>query len=74
MDEKWIVSRVSPPATGYVGGFHDFLKAEGNRLKLGPELFGAKCVGRWASGAPIERAPLADNLKMSRDVLRQQRF
>lgn len=50
-----------------VGAFHDFLKAEGNRLKLGPELFGAKCVGRWGSGAPIERAPQADNLKMSRD-------
>jgi Dyp-type peroxidase family len=50
-----------------VGGFHDFLRAEGNRLKLGPELFGAKCVGRWASGAPIERAQQADNLEMSRD-------
>lgn len=50
-----------------VGGFHDFLKSEGNRLNLGPELFGAKCVGRWASGAPIERAPEDDNLKMSRD-------
>jgi Dyp-type peroxidase family len=50
-----------------VGGFHDFLKQEGDRLNLGPELFGAKCVGRWASGAPIERAPLADNEKMSRD-------
>jgi Dyp-type peroxidase family len=50
-----------------VGGFHDFLKDQGDRLKLGPELFGAKCVGRWASGAPIERAPKDDNLKMSRD-------
>jgi len=50
-----------------VGGFHEFLKSEGDRLKLGPELFGAKCVGRWASGAPIERATTADNLKMSRD-------
>jgi len=50
-----------------VGGFHEFLKREGDRLKLGPELFGAKCVGRWASGTPIERASKADNLKMSRD-------
>ena len=50
-----------------VGGFHDFLKNEGERLKLGAELFGAKCVGRWASGAPIERATTADNLTMSRD-------
>lgn len=50
-----------------VDGFHEFLESEGDRLKLGPELFGAKCVGRWASGAPIERATKADNLKMSRD-------
>jgi Dyp-type peroxidase family len=50
-----------------VGAFHDFLKEQGDRLNLGPELFGAKCVGRWASGAPIERAPATDNLKMSRD-------
>jgi len=48
-------------------GFREFLKGEGDRLKLGPELFGAKCVGRWASGAPIERATNADNLEMSRD-------
>ena len=50
-----------------VRGFREFLKSEGDRLKLGPDLFGAKCVGRWASGAPIERATNADNLKMSRD-------
>jgi Dyp-type peroxidase family len=50
-----------------VGAFHAFLKKEGERLKLGTELFGAKCVGRWASGAPIERATQADNPKMSRD-------
>jgi Dyp-type peroxidase family len=50
-----------------VGGFHDFLRREGDRLNLGPELFGAKCVGRWASGAPIERATKTDNAQMSRD-------
>jgi Dyp-type peroxidase family len=50
-----------------VNAFHNFLKTEGTRLNLGPELFGAKCVGRWASGAPIERAPKQDNLQMSRD-------
>jgi Dyp-type peroxidase family len=50
-----------------VGAFHDFLNREGERLNLGAGLFGAKCVGRWASGAPIERATNADNLRMSRD-------
>jgi len=50
-----------------VGAFHAFLKQQGDGLSLGPELFGAKCVGRWASGAPIERAPDTDNPAMSRD-------
>lgn len=50
-----------------VGGFHEFLKEGGKLTHLSSELFGAKCVGRWASGAPIERATLADNAKMSRD-------
>ena len=50
-----------------VRAFREFLQREGDRLELGPDLFGAKCVGRWASGTPIERAKHADNLKMSRD-------
>jgi Dyp-type peroxidase family len=50
-----------------VGTFHDFLKSQGSKLNLDPDLFGAKCVGRWPSGAPIERAPEADNPLMSRD-------
>jgi Dyp-type peroxidase family len=50
-----------------VGAFHEFLDREGDRLNLGSEQFGAKCVGRWASGTPIERAQMTDNLKMSRD-------
>jgi Dyp-type peroxidase family len=50
-----------------VGGFREFLKTQGDLLNLGPELFGAKCVGRWASGTPIERASQMDNLEMSRD-------
>jgi Dyp-type peroxidase family len=50
-----------------VGAFHDFLKKWGGEFKLGPDLFGAKCVGRWPSGAPVERAPQTDNPAMSRD-------
>lgn len=44
-----------------VPGFRRFLREEGPRLGLTPERFGAKCVGRWASGAPIVRAPDADD-------------
>jgi Dyp-type peroxidase family len=50
-----------------VGAFHQFLQNTGNELNLGPELFGAKCVGRWESGAPVERANKQDNAAMSRD-------
>jgi Dyp-type peroxidase family len=50
-----------------VGGFHEFLKSTAKTLGIDAGLFGAKCVGRWASGAPIERAPNLDNPQMSRD-------
>jgi Dyp-type peroxidase family len=37
--------------------FHDFLKKQAADLKIEPDLLGAKLVGRWPSGAPIERTP-----------------
>lgn len=43
-----------------VPGFHDFLKEKGAELGLDPDLFGAKVVGRWQSGAPVMRAPQHD--------------
>jgi Dyp-type peroxidase family len=40
-----------------VGAFHDFLNQKSAALGLSPALFGAKLVGRWASGAPVLRTP-----------------
>ncbi|GCE16043.1 Dyp-type peroxidase [Tengunoibacter tsumagoiensis] len=50
-----------------VGTFHQFLQQESQRLKIAPELLGAKVLGRWTSGAPIVRAPLKDNLQIGED-------
>jgi Dyp-type peroxidase family len=41
--------------------FHNFLRDTAKDLGINSGLFGAKCVGRWASGAPILRAPNKDN-------------
>ncbi len=38
-----------------VKGFRDFLTEQGAALGLDPGVFGAKLVGRYASGAPLER-------------------
>jgi Dyp-type peroxidase family len=57
-----------------VGGFHKFLEETATQLGIDPRLFGAKCVGRWDSGAPILRTPLGDNPAMSRDDCANNRF
>jgi Dyp-type peroxidase family len=40
-----------------VGGFQQFLQSQSGPLSLPDEAVGAKLVGRWASGAPLERVP-----------------
>jgi Dyp-type peroxidase family len=37
-----------------VGGFQDFLQAEASKHGLNPDQLGARVVGRWKSGAPLE--------------------
>ncbi len=44
-----------------VAGFRQFVGQTAQQLGIAPELLGAKLVGRWPSGAPILRAPEADN-------------
>jgi Dyp-type peroxidase family len=41
--------------------FHRFLREEGMRLRMSPAAVGARLVGRWPSGAPLMRAPAADD-------------
>jgi Dyp-type peroxidase family len=47
--------------------FHQFLKAEGERRGISAEAVGAQLVGRWRSGAPIMRAPDADDPTLGLD-------
>ena len=59
-----------------VKGFRAFVKATAAQLSqtnaafadITLEKFGAKLVGRWASGAPIENAPDQDNPALAEDL------
>lgn len=57
-----------------VGAFHQFLHETAQRLNMDAGLFGAKCIGRWASGAPILRAPDLDDAGLARDEMRNNAF
>jgi Dyp-type peroxidase family len=54
--------------------FHAFVAAEAGRLGLDKELLAARLVGRWASGAPLERAPLHDDAALAGDPMRNNDF
>lgn len=47
--------------------FNAFVQQTASTLTVDPDLFGAKLVGRWKSGAPILRAPQADNQALGND-------
>ena len=57
-----------------VGAFHKFLEDEGQKAGLSRDHFGAKLVGRWPSGAPIMRAPDADNPPLGNDDCANNHF
>ncbi|KAG8793135.1 hypothetical protein FRC12_003771 [Ceratobasidium sp. 428] len=59
--------------------FHDFLDknpvvSPGLDPQLGSELMGARLVGRWKSGAPIQVSPLADDPELAKDKERNNNF
>jgi Dyp-type peroxidase family len=57
-----------------VAGFHAFLQNASSRLGIPVGRLGAKCVGRWESGAPILRASLEDNLVLAGDDCANNHF
>jgi Dyp-type peroxidase family len=54
--------------------FHKFLRAEGKAAGVSPALVGAQLVGRWASGAPIVRAPKSANLELGNNDCANNHF
>jgi Dyp-type peroxidase family len=54
--------------------FRKFVAERAARLGMEPELLGARMVGRWKSGAPIELAPLRDNPALGGDPRRNNDF
>lgn len=57
-----------------VPAFHKFLKDSAATIGIPAEHLGAKLVGRWDSGAPIMRAPNADNPPLSLDDCANNNF
>ena len=54
--------------------FHRFVAAQAARLGIEAELLAARMVGRWRSGAPLETAPLYDNVVIANDPNRENAF
>ncbi|CUA74864.1 Peroxidase 2 [Rhizoctonia solani] len=59
--------------------FHKFLTDNpivipGLSRKYGSELLGARLVGRWKSGAPIQLAPIRDDPELGKDPKRNNNF
>ncbi|MGH7962543.1 MAG: Dyp-type peroxidase, partial [Candidatus Binatia bacterium] len=50
-----------------VHAFHKFLHDTAAALKIDSDLLGAKCVGRWASGAPIVRTSMEDDAALGQN-------
>jgi Dyp-type peroxidase family len=54
--------------------FHRFVREQAARLGMAPELLAARMVGRWKSGAPMELAPLREDLRLGGDENRNNDF
>jgi len=54
--------------------FRKFVAERAGRLGMDPELLGARMVGRWKSGAPLELAPLRDDWALGGDPRRNNDF
>ncbi|KAK1236407.1 dye-decolorizing heme-containing peroxidase [Marasmius sp. AFHP31] len=50
------------------------LKVPGLSVQENTDLFGARMVGRWKSGAPIDLAPLRDDPVLAKDPMRNNDF
>jgi Dyp-type peroxidase family len=64
-----------------VGGFHEFLHKTAKDLKVqdppnasAARLVGSKLVGRWPSGAPVERVPGEEDFVLANDDCKNNNF
>jgi Dyp-type peroxidase family len=54
--------------------FDNYLESQAQTLGTDSVLLGARLVGRWKSGAPIELTPVQDDTTMGTDALRNNNF
>ncbi len=57
-----------------VAALREFIAVEALKRQMAPELFAAKLFGRWPSGAPIMRSPVADNPSLGEDEFNNNNF
>lgn len=57
-----------------VQAFREFVESRGPESGLTPEALGAKLMGRWKSGTPIDKAPDADDPSIARDDVARNAF
>lgn len=57
-----------------VSAWENFVVQSSSELGISPDLLGARLVGRWKSGCPINLQPDFDNTEIARDVLRNNFF
>jgi Dyp-type peroxidase family len=54
--------------------FNAFVAEQAGKLRIDPELFASRMVGRWRSGAPTLLAPLQDNIAVGREPTLNNNF
>lgn len=54
--------------------FNQFCADQGAENGISADLFGARTIGRWKSGAPIDLAPTQDDPALAADAKRNNNF
>jgi Dyp-type peroxidase family len=54
--------------------FNTFIESQAHGLDMDTDLFGARLVGRWKSGAPLSKTPLLDDPLLGADNRRNNDF
>ena len=54
--------------------FHKFVADKAQENGVSSDLLGARIVGRWKSGAPVDLSPLQDDTTLAADPNRNNNF
>lgn len=54
--------------------FNKFVIDNAAANNMDPDLLGARIIGRWKSGAPIDLSPTQDNATLAKDPMQNNNF